>query len=159
MTLRRPSSYDGSLPKTIRVKKKWDRRDQESLETNLDTKEKHGDLPSSKQVAERSLTRFLNKVEFEYIPAVRGESFKVHLLDRLQNYLLEEHNGTSELTSTIGKLARNIDSETDKLKRDFEKITGIKSNISPPEDITSLFRAFNVSTSIDSVSTGIDHST
>jgi AAA15 family ATPase/GTPase len=148
VTFRRPSSYEGSLPVTIRVKKKWDRYNEERRETNLETKEKHGDLPSTKDVAERFLTRFLNKIEFEYIPAVRGESFRVHLLNRLQNYLLKEQGGSPGLPQTVKKLAAHIDPKINKLKKDFERITGIRSTIAPPEDITSLFRAFNVSTGI-----------
>lgn len=148
ITFRRPPTYNNSLPKTIRVKKKWDRKNDERRETNLDTKKRHGDLPNSKEVAERLLTRFLNKIRFEYIPAVRGETFRLHLLNRLQNYLLEEQSENDDILKTVDKLAGHIDPKTDSLKKDFERITGITSNISPPVDITSLFQAFNVSTDL-----------
>jgi len=147
ITFDTPDSYSGSLPSSVRVKKKWDRYNEERVDTNIDTKEKHGDLPSSESVANRFLSRFLNKIEFEYIPAVRDEEFRRHLLRRLQDHILETQEGDEKLSETVSNLADHIDPRINKLRKDFERITGIESSISPPDDITSLFQAFNVSTS------------
>ncbi len=146
ITFDTPESYNGSLPNTVRVKKKWDRYDDERMDTNIDTKAKHGLLPSSESVANRFLSRFLNKIEFEYIPAVRDEEFRSHLLKRLQNYILRNQEDGDSLAKTVSDLTDHIDPRINRLRRDFERITGIESSISPPDDITSLFQAFNVST-------------
>ena len=141
-----PNSYDGSLPEKIRVKKKWDRYNNEKLETNLKTKEKHDDLPSTIQVARRFLSHFMNRIEFEYIPAVREESFKIHIIKKLQDYILDDQSGSEEISEAVTNLENKIDPKIGKLRDDFERITGIDATVSPPASITSMFKSFNVST-------------
>lgn len=141
-----PNSYEGSLPDSVRVKKKWDRYNNETTETNLETKEKHDDLPSTIQVARRFLSHFMNRIEFEYIPAVREESFKIHIIKKLQDYILGDQSGSEEISQAVIKLEEKIDPKIEKLRKDFERITGIDATVSPPASITSMFKSFNVST-------------
>jgi hypothetical protein len=146
VTFRRPDNYDGSLPETFRVKKKWLRDGSETTETNLGTKEAHGELPSSRPVADRYLTTFFNKIEFEYIPAVRSQGFRTHLLDRLQRIILEESSNNGDLLTTVNELSEHIQGKINDIEKDFRRISNIQSSMAPPSDVASLFRSFDVST-------------
>lgn len=148
ITFNRPKRYSGSLPETFRVKRTWYRDSSTPVqEDNLKTAKRHGALPSSLKTAKRFLPQFLNRVHFEYVPAVKSRAYFDHLLSRLQRTLLdvptEEDTG---IANTADDLAKHIQDKIGSLQEDFERATSIKSRIVPPGELAGLFQAFKVST-------------
>jgi len=147
----RPPNYKGSLPQNFTVERRWS-RDNRAYEqsNNLASLEKTGKLPSSLTTAQRSLATFLNKLHFEYIPAIKDRAYVNELLGRLQRSLLDVTiNKNQSLLETAETLADHIEGQITDLKEDFETATKIETSITPPSKISSLFQSFLVSTETD----------
>lgn len=144
----RPRSYSGSLPEQFAVKRTWDRNSSSFNQRDyLDTAKKQGDLPTRLPTARQSLSQLLNKVQFEYVPAIRDRSYFSHLLERLQGILLTRGSSSDvEIAGTAEALARHVDDRISNLQEEFYEATGIHTELEPPTDIAALFRAFGVST-------------
>lgn len=146
--LNRPSNYKGSLPEKFTIERKW-YRDSKTYEqsSNLVSLEKAGKLPSTLVTAQRSLATFLNKLHFEYVPAIRDRAYVNELLSRLQRTLLDATISQNQaLLTTANTLAEHIESQIGELKADFESATRIETSITPPSTISALFQSFLVST-------------
>jgi hypothetical protein len=149
----RPDSYKGSLPSTFRVTRTWFRDSPTYSETsNLDAASKPGRLPSTPETGRRFLQIFLNRVHYEYIPAVKDRAYFEHLLARLQSALLATPTAADPAISQVATtLAQHIQGKIVELQADFQRATGIASAIEPPGEFASLFQAFRVTTAADSV--------
>jgi AAA15 family ATPase/GTPase len=147
----RPTNYKGSLPERFTVERKW-HRDSKTFEqtNNLTALEKAGRLPSTVTTAQRILATFLNKLHFEYVPAIRDRAYVSELLSRLQRTLLDASiNKNNALLTTANTLAEHIEGQIGDLKTDFENATSVETSITPPSSISALFQSFLVSTKTD----------
>lgn len=143
----RPSNFKGSLPEKFIVKRSWYRdQNQFSQADNLAALDKAGKCPSTLATAQRMLPVFLNRVHFEYVPAVKDRAFFNHVLSRLQHSLLgatlEVDNPISTLSS---QLANHIGQQVGDLRQDFSRATSLDTLIEPPKQLSGLFQAFQVS--------------
>ncbi len=144
----RPESYKGSLPPTARVTRTWLRDAPTFTETtNLEASSKAGRLPSTLETAKRFLSIFLNRVHYEYIPAVKDRAYFDHLLSGLQAALLvTPTDSDAEISQVAAVLAQHIQGRIGDLQADFERATGIGSAVQPPQEFADLFQAFQVTT-------------
>jgi AAA15 family ATPase/GTPase len=143
----RPSSYSGSLPPNFIVKRTWLRESLQFQETSSLDKQHFSKLPSSLATARRGLQTFLNRIHFEYVPAIKDRAYSQHLLARLQKTLLdstiEDSTGIPRLATN---LAKRIQSQVSDLQDDFFSATGLATKIQPPRELSELFQAFSVAT-------------
>ena len=146
----RPKNYRGSLPETFTVERQWQRDESRFVKQkdNLSTQERNGRLPSTRKTAERSLSKLLNRIHFEYVPAIRDRQYTQSLLARLQSTLLVS-SPDSDLVDTAKNLAEHIENQVGGLKNDFHLATGLATAIEPPGTPAALFRSFFVSTDTD----------
>ena len=146
INFRRPSSYSGSLPPSFTVTKRWFRDSAiPQVENNLETQKDQ--LPSTLETARRMLSKFLNKVHFEYVPAIRDRKCYEHILENLQEILItNEIESDDPILKAVGILNNQIEERSKSLQTDFEQATRIEANVSLPTDPKGLFRAFSVST-------------
>jgi hypothetical protein len=144
----RPETYSGSLPAVFRVTRTWYRDGSAYGEyNNIDSLYKAGRLPSSPDTARRFLAILLNRIHYEYIPAVKDRFYHEHLLTRLQSALLDIPTGAdSTIAQTASNLASHIQEKIVQLQQDFERATGIASSVVPPMELSALFQSFVVST-------------
>ncbi|MCW2412993.1 MULTISPECIES: ATP-dependent nuclease [unclassified Sphingobium] len=121
-----------SLPEQFWVKRSWNRYESRPTDSFSD------------EIAPTTLYRFLNKIRFHYIPAVRGRDIFADLLADLHDTLLQDESlglkGSSQaLVSDLHKITREMsDSIKSRLK--------IDSTIEIPESLKDLFRALDFST-------------
>ncbi len=148
LTFIRPESYSGSLPKKFHVTRTWHRDSPIYTETNnLETLANSDKLPSSLETAKRFLSIFLNRIHFEYVPAIKDRQYYEHLLSRLQSTLLSLPTESDESISQVAKsLADHIQGRIIDLQQDFERATGLPSSVEPPDEFADLFQAFRVTT-------------
>ena len=145
----RPDAYKNSLPVNFRVTRNWFRENIMSEANNLESLYKQGKLPSSLNTAKRFLQIFLNRVHFEYAPAIKDREYYEDVLSRLQNTVLDiKRNLYPEISQLTEKLAPLIQDKIITLQDEFKRTSGIESTITPPNDLASLFQAFPVSTSL-----------
>lgn len=144
----RPTNYAGSLPQTFKVTRTWHRNTTLPSEThNLDAQENKNRLPGNLETAKRFLPQFLNKIHFEYVPAVKDRAYFEHLLSRLQKTLLDIPTSSDSNISRVAKdLADHIQNKIVNLSEDFARATQITSSVVPPTEFADLFQSFVVST-------------
>lgn len=121
-----------SLPKEFFVKKVWNRYS--------DTPE----ISYPKDVSSTQIVKFLNKLSFHYIPAVRGRDIFAHFLTMLHDALFDDER--SGLTLSTNELIKQINESTSDMSIKIKDGVGIKSSIQPPTDLRVLFNALDFST-------------
>lgn len=122
-----------SLPQEFSVKKSWNRYS-EAPETIY-----------SKDISPTIIPKFLNKLSFHYIPAIRGRDVFSYFLNMLHDTLFNDDN--SELLLSTEALTKLINENTEEMTKKIEEGIGIKSDISPPTDLKVLFNSLDFSTS------------
>ena len=122
-----PENYHGALGKTIAVKKQW----------NRDGKVNQTEQPALPTKGKKArLTRFLNDIDFTYIPAVKDLEVYADLIERLY--------GAAAQTDTLQDATRDfiaaISGETSDLTAQLTTMLGAPARIRPPTDMKRLFR-------------------
>jgi len=132
-----------SLPKKFWVSKTWTRDSSEPTERNsLNDKNINA---KSLDRAMASLQKYLKKIVFWYVPAVKERSFFNYSLGLLKEAIFaskksEDFGGIVEgFNSTVRKESANLSAE-------FKDVSGIDIDIHLPENMEQLFRVFSVST-------------
>ena len=121
-----------SLPKQFAVKKTWNRYDDQPVDT----------YPSG--LSQSTIARFLNKISFHYIPAVRGRDIFSHYLNALHDALVEDEK--AGVTDATAALMGTINQSTEDMSKRIKEGLGFTSNIQVPKDLRDLFSALDFST-------------
>ncbi|PKO37253.1 MAG: ATPase [Betaproteobacteria bacterium HGW-Betaproteobacteria-6] len=123
-----------SLPKQFVVKRTWTRYSDQPETVVVGNK----DIPNT------TLGRFLSKIAFHYVPAVRGRDIFTHYLMMLHDALIDDEKaGISEAsTGLVGR----INQSTEEMARAIESRLGFKSSIGMPRDLKNLFTALDFTT-------------
>lgn len=143
----RPVNYKHSLPQTFTVTRTWLRDSGRYTEShNLEYLANRKALPSTFETAKRFLSQFLNRIHFEYVPAVKDRAYFAHLLSTLQARLLDSPLDNTSAAPLVGDLAAHIQGQIGQLQDDFRRATSVDTFIEPPQELASLFQSFLVST-------------
>ncbi|QTN45954.1 AAA family ATPase [Ectopseudomonas mendocina] len=121
-----------SLPDEFVIKKVWNRY---WLEPEVTFPK---GLPST------AIARFLNKISFHYVPAVRGRDIFSHYLSLLHDALLEDEK--AGLIDSTDELMNTLNESTQDMSEQIKAGVGIVSNIQPPTNLRVLFNALDFST-------------
>jgi hypothetical protein len=128
-----PSTWENSLGDSFWVKKQWSvtRQDDPLLESSIKDE-------SSKQY----LTRFLNRVRFHYIPAIKDRRIFESLLADVYQVVASQE----EFQESLERFSGELHTRTSSLSNDLLEKLGLKSVIAPPTDLTDLFRSLDFET-------------
>ena len=137
-----------NLPKKFFVEKTWDREGHllNTTENVLAQFKRNKTRAKTEKTAKQSLSRFINSIHYEYIPAVRSVKIFENLLNLLEDLIIVKQTKNS----TINELLLGINDEsrdfTKQISDDFERIAGIKSSIKVPAELKFFFKAFFINT-------------
>jgi len=152
LTFTPPPGYS-LLPKQVRVSRTWDKTGEMINErNNLESKYTQLRLDKKKLVrANASLSMFLNKFRFVYIPAVRDERFFNDLLQILQRELFaaedrKANKNSNGLSHHANSFNQEIGRLTTGLNAQFRTATGIDTHPSLPTAMEDLFKALQIDT-------------
>lgn len=132
----RGDRMQNSLPPSFTVTKKWDMHTSEYKQTSdvhsrmINYAESKG-MRYSEKTTTTSLSTFLNRIRFIYIPAIKDEHVFAGAINTLQESLFDSKNQRL-LDEPIGKANLAIQSIISDLQDDFERATGIKNQIELP---------------------------
>jgi len=121
-----------SLPEEFAVKKTWNRYSPQAADT----------YPTG--ISQSTIARFLNKISFHYIPAVRGRDIFSHYLNALHDALVEDEK--AGVTNATADLMNTINLSTEDMSKRIKEGLGFTSNIQVPKDLRDLFSALDFST-------------
>lgn len=150
LELNNPGSYK-TLPTRFTISKSWDRNGHqiEGVKDNFEALIKANKFHTSKiEIARRSLTGFLNKIRFTYIPAIRDEKFFSFLLNNLQEtiFQVEERKRNQTFQKNIEDFNKTISELTTVLNSEFETVSGIASSLSFPNNVSEIFQRLIIDT-------------
>jgi len=147
VTFNREGFFEKTLPQKFTITKKWNRDSilpivTDDVETQL--------LKENKVYNERtkaSLTRFLNKCKYIYIPAIKDERIFKKMLSELQEEVFVKKLGDDkELKISMSELASRVSTATSSLSDEFKSVTNIESSIETPTNIGQLYQSLNIVT-------------
>jgi len=121
-----------SLPKDFIIKKIWNRYSSQP------------EISFPKDISPTSIARFINKLSFHYVPAVRGRDIFTHFIALLHDALLDDEK--AGLVNSTEELITVINESTEEMSLRILNGVGIESNIQPPTDLRVLFNALDFST-------------
>lgn len=141
-------AFKTTLPDKFIVSKKWTRDSpQPTMTHNLQRLIDTGKLKTTIAKAQGSLSRFLNSIEFHYIPAIKDENLFKTLIAELQQVLSSQaQKKGSSLVEDMHKFNNELQMQASELRTAFHEATGINTNIGLPIDDMSLFKSFEVRT-------------
>lgn len=127
VTFSLPSNYQNALGREISVKKQWNREGDITTTTSpvLETKGKQS-----------RFTRFLNDIDFTYIPAIKGLDVYADLIERMYGAAAE----TVELSNATDAFVKAIGGQASELTRQLTAMFKASTRISPPTEMSKLFR-------------------
>lgn len=142
--------YPNTLPKTFTVSKTWLRDDEiPHISSNIESHFNAGKIKNKSMVnAERSLSIFLNRIKYFYIPAIKDGRVFENILLQLQTALFKksEKMGNSEFSVGLPKLNAELRKHAEKLTEEFLKVTGISAKVSLPSNQSELYKTFQINT-------------
>lgn len=127
ITFRLPPNYRAVLGEEITIKRQWN-RDGGMTETVFPS------LNTSGQQAR--LTRFLNDIDFTYIPAIKDLNVYSDLIERMYGAAAESEALTAATKRFVEAIAEQTTSLSDQLANLFDGPAGL----APPTEMSKLFR-------------------
>lgn len=151
VTFLRGARSEKTLPSTFTVTKKWFRTDSVPSIVADDLQKRL--LQEGKAYTGRSkssLTTFLNKIRYIYIPAIKDLHTFQQVLALLRETIYNDRLSQDEqLSSSMNILSKRIAVAAQELNEEFESATGIRTNLSSPKSISELYQAIGVDTQAD----------
>jgi hypothetical protein len=128
-----PKSWQASLGPTFWVKKQWS-------VTTQDTPQLISSITDPR--LQQYLTRFLNKVRFHYVPAIKDRK----IFENLQAEIYKVISSHSQFADSLAGFAQALSARTAQLSQGLLTGLGIDSVVSTPNDLTDLFRSLDFET-------------
>ncbi|OEZ46309.1 DNA replication and repair protein RecF [Janthinobacterium sp. MP5059B] len=125
---RTPANWRASLGDSFWVKKQW------SITTGGNAQ-----FSTSVQNNQTYLTRFLNKVRFHYIPAIKDRK----IFEQLQAEIYKVISKNAEFDGSFAGFTKSLQQRTEELSSGLLERLGIVSAVSTPDDLTDLFRSLD----------------
>lgn len=150
VTFIRGNRFEKTLPERFTVSKRWLRTDilpsvvSNDLEKRLTSEGKrYNDRNKS------SLTAYLNKIRYIYVPAIKDdETFNAILTQLRETIYNDKLENDNEILASMAVLEERTSDVASELSEEFELATGIKTNLSTPKRVSELYQALGVDTHI-----------
>ncbi|WP_338802208.1 AAA family ATPase [Pseudomonas sp. RSB 5.4] len=133
VTFTTPKNWRASLGETFWVKRQW------SVTTETTPKYISSIRNANK---EQYLTRFLNKIKFHYIPAIKDRK----IFEKLQAEIYTVISNHAEFSDSLGDFAQALRNRTTDLSQGLLNRLAINSVVSTPQDLSELFRSLDFET-------------
>lgn len=160
ITFNRGKNYENTLPEVFTVTKKWFRNDVQPsivIDNVQQQLEKNGKTYSDR--SKSSLTLFLKKFNYIYIPAVKDEKTFSRTLSLLQESIFSEKLSVdSSLTTALDTIAIGISNTVNDINEEFNLVTGIETSVNPPRNLKEFYnKTLNIYTKYGNNEVEIDH--
>lgn len=149
-----------SLPPTFAVTKRWDMHSSEyKITSDVQARMKQyatkKGINYSEKTTATSLSAFLNKIKFIYVPAIKDEHVFNETLNILQQSLFASKNKRI-LDEPIGHANEAVQEIISELQKDFEESTGIPNFVELPTTLNYTNGLLQINTTMNVGSVTID---
>lgn len=132
-----PSNHKAALGESFYVKKIWSQGSESGFDYSQETSSHiHGPGKLG------SLTRFLNKIKFTYIPAIKGRDVYSSLLVSAYEAIAE----AAPFSAALDAFTAEIQNQTETLSRRLNTSLKMSSALAPPTDLAELFGSLDFET-------------
>ena len=150
VTFIRGNRFEKTLPEFFTVTKRWLRNDSfpsvvsDDLEKRLISEgKKYNDRSKS------SLTAFLNRIKYIYIPAIKDHYTFSELLSQLREVIYNDARFQDKsVLDSMNLISKQTSEVAKELGEEFNTSTGISANLSTPKSISDLYQAISVETGV-----------
>ncbi len=136
VTFNRGNRFVNSLPERFSVTRTWYRDGRMEQDDNLERSIANEEIRLYH--AKRSLTQFLNRISYIYIPAIKDQSVFDSIFSRLQTFLHEI--GARRSPDILKNVEETIADELVGVANQFSTGTGIATEVSIAKTLKDLFR-------------------
>ena len=136
ITFNVPENYQGALGEEIAIKRQWN-RDGDMTSTVFPALEGAG--------KQSRLTRFLNDIDFTYIPAIKDLTVFADLIERMYGAAAE----TAALQEATTRFVEAIEGQTTSLSDQLSELFGAPAHLAPPTEMSRLFRNLDFAHGVD----------
>lgn len=158
VTFCRGDRSEKTLPSRFTVTKKWLRNDSipsiitDDLEKKLTSENKrYNDRSKS------SLTTYLNRMNYIYIPAIKDkETFRFVLTLLRETIYNDKLLYDEQLQTSMTAIAARVTDAAKELNEEFELATGVKTRLTSPKNITELYHTMGVETGVGDETISLD---
>ena len=135
LTFERPKNRFRSLPNTFWVKRQWDK------DFLTQPRESFGDQQGA--ITDRrkksSITKFLKRCKFFYVPAIRGQAYFRHLIENLATTLADRPS--PDLVEASSQVEEAISIRSAELISNLQRITNLDFELQLPSSMRALLEA------------------
>ena len=156
----RGDRMQNSLPPSFTVTKRWDMHSLEckitsDVQARMQQHSQKVGIRYSERITATSLSTFLNKIRFVYIPAIKDKRVFDGTLNILQENLFDSKY-KQKLDAPISEANRAVQDIVVELQRDFELATGIPNFVELPNTLNYTSGLLQISTQIEGGSVAIE---
>ena len=158
VTFERGERFEKTLPKTFSVTKKWFRNDfyPSDVKHDLEKRMMAEGLTYNEQRSKMSLTKYLNKIKYFYIPAIKDEAiFGEMLLNLRETIYNNKLSKDRSLVDALEYAAKKVRFATNELSQEFYEVTGVETQIIPPTSVQELYKTLDIITTTTNGNIGI----
>lgn len=146
----RGNRMENSLPPSFSVTKRWDMHSSECKMTSdvlarMEQFSKKQGKKFSEKTTNTSLSTFLNRIRYIYVPAIKDEQVFKETLNLLQESLFSSKN-KKILDTPINEANHAVQNVIGELQKDFEDATGIKNFVELPNTLNYTHGLLQVNT-------------
>jgi len=153
VTFDRGNSCVKTLPRYFSITKKWYRNDKfpSDVKNDIELRMKSEKMEYNERRCKTSLTMFLNRIRFYYIPAIKDKRIFDEMVLCLRETIYNDKLATDKkLQIVLDDTAQKVGKAADDLNDEFYKVTKIKSEIIPPNSVAELYKSLKIITKTDS---------
>lgn len=148
----RGNRMPNSLPPSFTVTKRWDMHSPEckvstDVQVFMKSYAERNGIKYSERITNISLSTFLNKIRFIYVPAIKDERVFRETLNILQQSLFDSKN-KQILDTPIGEANKAVQNIVGELQTDFETATGITNFVELPTTLNYANSLLQINTPI-----------
>lgn len=158
VTFDRGDSFVKTLPKIFSITKKWYRNDifPSDVKNDIENRMNSEGMLYNEHRSKTSLTMFLNKIRFFYIPAIKDNKIFDEMLLCLRETIYNDKLAKDKkLQIVLNETAKKVVQAADDLNDEFYEVTKIKSEIIPPNSVAELYNTLKIITKTDNGSVSI----
>jgi len=148
--IREKTIYEKTLPKKFTVSKIWYRDSRTPVTTDDIENQLQQEGKKYNDKSKSSLTRFLNKIKYYYVPAIKDEQIFQKVLSELRDTIYDKKLLYNvDINKSLNSLYDKVSNSAESLNDEYFKATNIKTVLASPKNIAELFRTLNVDTKLD----------
>lgn len=158
ITFTRGNQFEKTLPEHFTVTKKWN-RDSDTAQVTDDLEyrlKRKGKKCNNSNKA--SLTKYMNKMRYQYVPAIKDKRIFDSLLKELQDTVYSKKLSEQEsFKLMMENLHTKVQETTEELSSEFYNATGVESYISTPKEADELYKTLRIDTSYSGTDVALEN--